>query len=195
LEYRGYNVDKGVKTLKKIIIFIAGAIFGLLTFTTAKAISEYLCSVVEYPVYINGVEYSNESLPLLNYEGNTYAPMRAFLESAGLAVVWDDETSSVMIVNASKAQTVSEHIPYTIETPDGIEASVDVENNRYIVFINTWKARYFNTAYSIHADMNGNYNLYKDNEIILGNLEKAGDKILGFDYDYYCNSILSTITG
>ena len=192
-----------MKKLSNLGLFIAGFLCCLILVPSVYALSDYLCKVVEYPVYIDGVEYSTEKLPLLNYEGNTYAPLRSILETAGLTVKWDDATSSVMIATKSSVKTESietnggneimDHIPSTKLTPDGIKATYIADLGVYVVYINSIKGTFAGTDYSIYADDNGIYSLYKNGECILDNIQTLS-KHIGVSYDYYCNTIYPLIS-
>jgi len=156
---------------------------------TASAINEYLCKPVDYPVYIDGIEFKSD-LPLLVYDGNTYVPLRAVLEAAGLTVAWNTETN---IANIYTEKETINHKPDAIKmTPDGIQAQYYEKLEYYIVFISGFKAAYKNTFYDIHKDINGKFCLYKNDEALLKDLV-IPDKIIGFEYDYYCNTILPLI--
>jgi len=72
--------------------FILGLILGMLimfVIPVNAAIEEYICYKADYKVLVYGIEYTNADLPILNYRGNTYAPFRSILETAGLNVDWN----------------------------------------------------------------------------------------------------------
>jgi hypothetical protein len=196
-----------MKIIRKYLGFIAGFLTCLLAVQTAHAASEYLCMVVEYPVYIDGVEYSNETLPLLNYEGNTYAPMKSILEAAGLEVVWDDATSSVIVKTAGLLSgAVAEPDNITTEsekTPDGIRIRENSEGK--YVLASEFIAKYKDSGISfgastriqtgISSSIITSIEILKNGEVILTATELNSTVGYGaaFDYDYYINTILPTV--
>jgi hypothetical protein len=90
-----YNKGEGMCwSMKKYKQLILGIIIGVMIASVVPvgaAIQEYICHKVDYKVVVNGVEYVNEELPVLNYKGSTYAPFRSILEAAGLVVNWNAE--------------------------------------------------------------------------------------------------------
>ena len=77
-----------------------------------QAAETYKLSIANYKVIISGSEYKDEDLPILNYQGNTYAPMRSMLEAAGLKVDFANGVATVesggtpVVTNSSAAQPV-----------------------------------------------------------------------------------------
>lgn len=57
----------------------------------ADTIRQYTLTDANYPVYVNNSAYVSIDLPILNYEGYTYIPMRAVGEVLGANVHWNDE--------------------------------------------------------------------------------------------------------
>ncbi len=91
--------------------FVTGFIIGALLFgiiPTNAAIQEYILYKADYKVVINGIEYVNEELPILNYKGSTYAPFRSILEAAGLNVNWNAELGQAEVTGASEPMTMEE---------------------------------------------------------------------------------------
>lgn len=74
--------------MKRYRQFIAGLIVGVMLsiIPISAAIEEFICYRADYKVMINGSEYVNEELPILNYNSNAYYP-EVLLEAAGLDVV------------------------------------------------------------------------------------------------------------
>lgn len=88
--------------------FIVGAmLFSIIP--ASAAIEEFICYRADYKVMVNGSEYINPDLPILNYKGNTYAPFRSILEKAGLNVNWNAELKQAEVTsNPTSAQISSE---------------------------------------------------------------------------------------
>jgi hypothetical protein len=73
-----------------IIGFMACAL--LIGFTPIRAaIEEYICYKADYKLIINGQEFNDPDIPLLNYKGNTLAPVKKVFEAAGISVTWNAE--------------------------------------------------------------------------------------------------------
>lgn len=91
--------------MKRIFI---GIIIGIvLTFSTtvfSETVKEYILKKVSYPILVNGIEYIDEELPALNYEGNTYVPLRAVGDILGVGVRWNDELNRAEIDNVIEEQ-------------------------------------------------------------------------------------------
>jgi len=81
--------------VKKAKGFIVGLIAGcmlMFTMTTfAATVKQYILTKAAYPVFVNGLEYQSEDLPMLNYQGSTYIPMRAVGDMLGATVEWNAE--------------------------------------------------------------------------------------------------------
>lgn len=78
--------------MKKLKGFAIGLLVGgvLMTALPSWAASvKYTLLKVTYPIFVNNSEYTNTELPMLNYEGNTYIPMRAVGDLLGATVQWN----------------------------------------------------------------------------------------------------------
>lgn len=101
--------------LKSIISSIVCFICTAVCFYTVpvQAAETYKLSAANYKVIINGSEYQDANLPILNYQGRTYAPMRSMLEAAGCEVDFSNGAATVqsggtpVISNSSASQTVN----------------------------------------------------------------------------------------
>ncbi|MBQ8390934.1 MAG: hypothetical protein IJX50_00105 [Clostridia bacterium] len=82
--------------MKKITALLLAVLVLLPYVVTA---TEYVCTEVNYPIYVNGVEMEKGDLPALNYNGNTYIPMRKIGEGSGLTVEWDEKNRTAEIYN------------------------------------------------------------------------------------------------
>jgi hypothetical protein len=94
--------------MKKYKHFILGFITAAILFMlipVGAAIQEYICYIADYSVIINGEEYTHPDLPILNYQGNTYAPLRSVLEAAGLEVNWNGELREASIISPTVEKT------------------------------------------------------------------------------------------
>ncbi|KIL38492.1 hypothetical protein SD70_25970 [Gordoniibacillus kamchatkensis] len=84
--------------MKKLII---GIIIGIsITATSsvfADSVKEYILTKIDYPILVKGKEYTNADLPALNYQGNTYVPLKAVGDVLGAAVTWNEQLKRVEI--------------------------------------------------------------------------------------------------
>lgn len=87
--------------MKKVIL---GVIVGVLISSGLVYASEVFNLVkVDYPIKING-QVANFELPILNYEGNTYIPLRKVSEATGSIVAWNNVKRTIEIVNEKKIE-------------------------------------------------------------------------------------------
>jgi hypothetical protein len=85
------------KTMKG---FMIGLLFGAcLMFTTSSfaALKEYVLEKADYPMIVNDNLYQSSELPILNYEGHTYVPLRALTELLGVEISWNQQLRRVEI--------------------------------------------------------------------------------------------------
>jgi hypothetical protein len=111
--------------------FVLGFIIGALLFSilpVSAAIQEYICYKADYKVFVNGVEYTNEDLPVLNYKGNTYAPFRSILEAAGLVVNWNAKLKQAEVTTPVMQEREGKIVDNTdINIPDFHSISIPKE--------------------------------------------------------------------
>ena len=79
--------------MRKYKGFIIGLLAGcMLTFavpTFAAAVKQFILTETTYPVYVNDMRYQSTDLPILNYKGSTYIPMREIGTILGGNVQWN----------------------------------------------------------------------------------------------------------
>jgi len=108
-----------LKILTKYRQLIIGVCIGSILFSIfpiKAAIEEYICYKADYRVMINGKEYKDPDLPILNYKGYTYAPLRSMLEAAGLNINWNAELGIAEITTPEPEK--NEPSKETNTTPD-----------------------------------------------------------------------------
>lgn len=96
--------------MKKIIL---GMLIGfILSFSTTSlgAVKQYVLYEINYPVFVNGVEYKSSEFPFLNYDGRTYVPLSKLGDLTGLNYKWNDELKRVEIYTEENNKNVSEEI-------------------------------------------------------------------------------------
>ena len=81
-----------MKKWKGFIVGIATGCALMFTVTAyGETAKEFVLKTVSYPILVNGETYVSEELPVLNYEGHTYIPMRAIGDVLGANVEWNQE--------------------------------------------------------------------------------------------------------
>lgn len=195
--------------MKKLALgFLVGAL--LFSIMPVKAaIEEYICYKADYKVVVNGVEYTNSDLPILNYKGNTYAPFRSILEAAGLTVNWNAESGQAEVIDPSsqssnvqsgggEGETVADTQTIT-QTPDGLrtifrnDKVVDgklVADNSYYVSLDDIYMKYKDKGFSMDFNSPTTFNLIKSDEVVIENIPRDGFVV---GYDYYVDSMLSLL--
>lgn len=106
--------------------FILGFLTAALLFTAipvGAAIEEYICYRADYKLVINGQEYNDPDLPLLNYKGYTVASVRKLFEAAGLNVNWNAELGQAEVSVAP--------VPAPTKEVEAVSDQPVVQLNRY----------------------------------------------------------------
>jgi hypothetical protein len=65
----------------------------------AAMVKQYTLIEAAYPIEVNGSTYENSQLPILNYQSNTYIPLRAVGDLLGSNVTWNPVLKRVEIRN------------------------------------------------------------------------------------------------
>ncbi len=69
---------------------LAGCLLMLSLPVIASTVKQYVLVPTTYPIVVNGNLYAETDLPIMNYEGNTYIPLRATGELLGASVHWNE---------------------------------------------------------------------------------------------------------
>jgi hypothetical protein len=86
------------KTSKGIMIgLLIGASLMFTTTSFADSIKEFILKEADYSIIVNDNLYQSSELPILNYEGYTYVPLRAITELLGVDISWDQQLRRVEI--------------------------------------------------------------------------------------------------
>ncbi|WP_168121176.1 Gmad2 immunoglobulin-like domain-containing protein [Paenibacillus sp. HB172176] len=92
--------------MKKHKGFLIGLLAGCLLMMAAPAMAStlksYMLSDTTYPIKVNGAAYEQEELPMMNYNGHTYVPLKAVGDLLNAGVDWNEEEHSVEIGNAKE---------------------------------------------------------------------------------------------
>lgn len=94
--------------MKKHKGFVTGLVMGLCLMLTANlvaaTVSQYLLVPAEYPILVDGQVYDEETLPMMNYQGYTYVPLRAVSELLGVDILWNEVLKQVEITRGESDQ-------------------------------------------------------------------------------------------
>lgn len=77
--------------MKKFILGLMTGVFIMAAVPLTAAIEEFVCYRADYKLVINGVEYQDEEIPLLNYKGQTVGSVKKILDAVGMEVMWNAE--------------------------------------------------------------------------------------------------------
>ncbi len=84
--------------------WLLGLIIGALTVMAgtvfAEDVKSYVLKEAAYEIIVNGKTYQAEELPVLNYAGNTYVPLRAVGQMLDADVKWNSQLHRVEIGKA-----------------------------------------------------------------------------------------------
>ncbi len=88
--------------MKKYLLgFLVGVFATASSTSIMAAVESYNLTKYETPVYIQGVKYPTDALPVLSLDanggGNTYVPLRNFSEMMGATVAFDSATNRINI--------------------------------------------------------------------------------------------------
>ncbi|WP_168124056.1 stalk domain-containing protein [Paenibacillus sp. HB172176] len=121
--------------MKKLTIgatsFIAGALLMTTLTAFADTAKQFVLTTLNFPVIINGTEFKSDDLPFMNYNGNTYVPLKRVGDMLDVPVNWNDKLKQVEIGNVIK-ETGNENIrvqnsPKIINLTKG-QWMVDIDN-------------------------------------------------------------------
>lgn len=96
-----------MKNIHKAKFILIGLVIGIIAssfFVYADAIGQFILTKVNYPVVVNNQEYTNTELPVLNYQGNTYVPLKAVGKLLDAEIKWNDELKRVEIGDTNLSQ-------------------------------------------------------------------------------------------
>ncbi len=93
-----------MKNIHKAKFILIGVIIGLMASSLsvyADEITEYVLTKINYTILVNNEEYQNDELPILNYQGQTYIPLRSIGLLLDAKVDWNSELRQVELINNS----------------------------------------------------------------------------------------------
>lgn len=85
------------KTIKGLTMgILIGALLMFSTSLFASSVTEFILVNARYPIIVNENLYEGD-LPILNYDGFTYVPLRAISELLATRIVWNEKLRQVEI--------------------------------------------------------------------------------------------------
>ncbi|MCR8642969.1 copper amine oxidase N-terminal domain-containing protein [Paenibacillus sp. N1-5-1-14] len=149
--------------MKKVLIgVVIGSAVTLTTSAYADTIKEYILTKIDYPILVNGKEFKSNELPALNYQGNTYLPLKAIGEALGKPVKWNDQLYRVEIGQATEELTPQQQAEQYKKDQDAkVQKLIDNYKAKGIELINLLKFEIFMSTKSNYlVDSNSkNYQL------------------------------------
>ncbi len=96
--------------MKKYLLgFLVGVFMTASSTSIMAAVQNYTLTKYETPVYIQGVKYPTDALPVMSYDvnggSNTYVPLRNFAEMMGATVTFDSANNRINITMDKDAST------------------------------------------------------------------------------------------
>ncbi|MEW9697769.1 stalk domain-containing protein [Paenibacillus sp. SI8] len=97
--------SKKAMFLGALLIFTMGNVSGVSASSSLKEITAFLDDSIH--IFVNGLPFTAKDsdgkvLTPINYEGNTYLPMRSVAEATGLSVKWEDATRTAKLGPSEK---------------------------------------------------------------------------------------------
>ncbi len=90
--------------------FISGIIVGTIISITSIGVfatsQSYTLTKSDSPIIVDNVQYVSQELPIMNYEGSTYVPLRAISEMLGAEVNWNNDTRTIEIVSSNNTTSI-----------------------------------------------------------------------------------------
>lgn len=111
---------------KKLTLLFTGIIIGIIissSSVTAYA-KEFVLKIANYPIIVGGKEYKSKEHPILNLNGTTYVPLRAFTEMMNEEIVWDN--GKVIIGKSNNHPKNNEIIPTTFNGMKAVKVDKDI---------------------------------------------------------------------
>ncbi len=92
------------KTIKGLILgIVIGAVLMFPVSSFASSITEFILVNAQYPIIVNDNLYEGE-LPILNYEGSTYVPLRTMSELLDVNIFWNETLRQVEITHGDPTE-------------------------------------------------------------------------------------------
>jgi hypothetical protein len=86
-----------------IIGVIIGAVLMLPISSFASSLTQYILVKAQYPIMVDGNMYEGD-LPILNYEGSTYVPLRTLSDLLNVNIFWNETLRQVEITHGDPTE-------------------------------------------------------------------------------------------
>ena len=96
----------------------------------ASEIKEYMLYKADYKIIVNGQQYNNDELPILNYKGVTYTPLKAIGSLLNSDVQWNAEVGQVEIVKNVDIEKVAEVETNTPSSTPKPQSTIKIISNK-----------------------------------------------------------------
>ena len=196
-----------MKNIHRAKFILIGLIIGLMAssfFAYADEIQQFILTKVNYPIIVNNQEYTNSELPVLNYEGNTYVPLKAVGKLLNAEVKWNDGLNRVEIGDCS---TIIEENNVKSTTNTDLKENIVIKDSiEYISLISINDKYYkFDKGYCFEYTDSQTKFVYKERQVddgswIINELLEISNNVLTIingktciQYNYYINNILPLI--
>ena len=130
---------------KKHKQLIIGFVLGALLFSivpVSATVQEYLLQKSSAKLIVDGMEFANKELPVLNYKGYNYLPAATFREvcnKIGIGSEWIGEKNAIQIDTSTKSNTaIADREQNSIQVTTYQKDSFDIlnyNNKEYIAYI------------------------------------------------------------
>jgi phage antirepressor YoqD-like protein len=189
--------------LNKIKTLSIGVAIGLsiTTLTPVFAtVQQYILTKINYPIMVNGEEYTNDELPILGMNGSTYVPLRAVGNMLDAKVNWNEELKRVEIEQIESPIITTP----TINPKDYIFSKEMIDDTPKYVFYNEKNYTTFKEASNVLYNHGYQYrmNTEKNNERIFYILNNNNEVVYIFQKDdsiivdgraYFDNDVIESL--
>lgn len=95
------------KTMKGLALgIVIGSLSMLPIYSFANALAQYILVDARYPIMVEDNLYEGD-LPILNYEGYTYVPLRTMSELLSVNIFWNETLKRVEITHGNPTQNLA----------------------------------------------------------------------------------------
>lgn len=147
------------KKYKQLVIGILIGCFLCSFMPISAAVEQFILTKADYKVLVNGQEYNDAQLPTLQYNGNTYIPLRNVANILGVKLNWN-ETENQAEIGTSKVSSATTAVMPTDHDSDQIkfykQDDISFANDNGTIYIS------FKSAQSLVSTKNSYYRLYEN---------------------------------